>query len=71
LHLKTITATATAAPILAIDLGKYKSVACVYRAADQQEFRTFTTSHAELTRLLEQLRPAVAPRSRSAGRLGP
>jgi len=26
--------TATAAPILAIDLGKYKSVACVYRTAD-------------------------------------
>ena len=40
----TTTAIATAAPILAIDLGKYKSVACVYRSADDLRFLSITTS---------------------------
>jgi hypothetical protein len=34
----TTNSTATAAPILAIDLGKYKSVACVYRTAEELRF---------------------------------
>src|SRR5438874_3746598 len=54
------TKTATAADtILAIDLGKYKSVACVYRSADEQRFTTLPTSRAELTRLIEKYRPDV------------
>ena len=46
--------------ILAIDLGKYKSVACLYDpAAAEADFRTFDTSRAELTRLIVRARPAV------------
>jgi Transposase IS116/IS110/IS902 family len=41
----------TGTPILAIDLGKYKCVACAYdRAA--AEYRTVTTSRAEVERLI-------------------
>jgi hypothetical protein len=51
----TTTATATAAEtILAIDLGKYKSVACLYRSADDNRFVSFATSRAEITRLLDK-----------------
>ena len=54
----TTTAKTTAAEtILAIDLGKYKSAACVYRSTDDQRFTTFSTSRAELTRLIERHRP--------------
>ena len=46
--------------ILAIDLGKYKSVACTYaRDTAAAEFRTVTTSRAELDRLVRTARPAV------------
>jgi transposase len=46
--------------ILALDLGKYKSVACAYDpAAAQARFDTLTTGRRELLRLLEQHRPAV------------
>src|ERR1044071_7507974 len=39
--------------ILAIDLGRYKSVACVYqRSSREHAFRTFDTTPAELTKLL-------------------
>lgn len=56
----TTTAKATAAgPILAIDLGKYKSVACLYRAADDCRFVAFATSGAEVARLLDRHRPAA------------
>jgi transposase len=56
----TTTAKATAArTILALDLGKYKSVACVYRSADDQRFTTVPTSRAELARLIDQHRPEV------------
>jgi transposase len=56
----TTTAKASAADtILAIDLGKYKSVACCYRSADDQRFHSFPTSRAEVMRLLEKHRPAV------------
>lgn len=50
---------AAAGPILAVDLGKYKSVACIYRAADDQRFATIPTSRAELTRLFATHPPAV------------
>jgi transposase len=54
------TKIATAAEtILALDLGKYKSVACIYRSADDQQFTTITTSRAELSRLVAKHRPAV------------
>ena len=52
-------ATTTADTILAVDLGKYKSVACLYRSADHQKFMTITTSRAELTRRIDQHRPDV------------
>jgi transposase len=56
----TTTAKAIAAEtILAIDLGKYKSVACIYRLADDRRFVTVPTSRAELTRLSEKHRPDV------------
>jgi transposase len=55
----TATTAATTAPILAIDLGKYKSVACLYRSADDQRFTSFATSRDELARLIDRHRPAV------------
>jgi transposase len=46
--------------ILAIDLGKYKSVACAYdRATGEPRFDTFTTSRHQLRQLFEQHRPVV------------
>jgi transposase len=49
-----------AGPILAIDLGKYKCVACVYdRATAAAEFRSIDTSLAEVERLVRRTRPAV------------
>jgi transposase len=51
-------ATATGA-ILAIDLGKYKSVACLYGSADEQRFTTIRTSREEIGRLLGKHRPSV------------
>jgi len=56
----TTAKTATAAgPILAIDLGKYKCVACVYRTATEHTFQTIDTSRTEVARLIERTRPAV------------
>jgi hypothetical protein len=44
----TTTTIATAAgPILAIDLGKYKSVACLVRSADERRNITFRSGRAE------------------------
>ena len=55
------TARATAGPILAIDLGKYKCVACVYdRLTTAAEFRSIDTSIADVERLARRARPAVA-----------
>jgi transposase len=49
-----------ASTILALDLGKFKTVACAYdRATAQARFDTVTTCRQELLRLLEQHRPAV------------
>jgi transposase len=51
--------TATAGPILAFDLGKYKSVACLYRSAKDHRFTTLPTSREQLARLITQHKPAV------------
>jgi DNA mismatch repair ATPase MutS len=59
--MNTITTTASNnTTILAIDLGKYKSVACVLDN-DTGEFRftTFETTRAELLKLIGQQRPGV------------
>jgi transposase len=55
----TTTEIATARPILALDLGKYKSVACVYRSATDLHFHSLATGRDELARLLDRHRPAV------------
>jgi len=56
----TITAKAAAAEtIVGLNFGKYKSVACVERPAEQPRFTTFATSRAELTRPIDRHRPAV------------
>ena len=50
----------TGTTILAIDLGKYKCVACAYdRATAAAEFRTVTTTRAEVERLIRTAGPAV------------
>src|SRR6476620_6522512 len=50
----------TGTPILAIDLGKYKCVACTYdRGTAAAEYRTITTSRAEVERLIRATRPSV------------
>jgi hypothetical protein len=52
--------TPTAAgPILAIDLGKYKSVACMHHSAADHTFQSAPTSRAELARLIARTGPAV------------
>jgi transposase len=55
----TTAQTAAARPILALDLGKYKSVACLYHAADDHRFHSFATHREAIARLLDQYRPAV------------
>ena len=52
--------TAMTFPILAIDLGKYKSVACWYDpATGAARFEAFSTSAAAVTRLVGDRRAAV------------
>jgi len=52
--------TTTLDPILAIDLGRYKSVACVYqRSTREHAFRTFDTKPEELTKLLARYPQAL------------
>jgi transposase len=59
-HATTSTPAAAPGLILALDLGKYKSVACLYdRATAQASFETVTTGRPELLRLLERHRPAL------------
>ena len=48
----------TTGPILALDLGKFKSVACIYDPVTAR-FQSITTSRADLQRLLDPVRPAV------------
>lgn len=56
----TATKVATAERILAVDLGKYKSVACLYQASSGEvEFVTFDTTRQELTQRLTKFRPDV------------
>lgn len=51
---------ATAGAIVAIDLGKYKSVACIHdQATGEIRFVSFDTSRAELRRRIEKEQPAV------------
>jgi len=59
--MNTNTNTTTASTtILAIDLGKYKSVACVHdQATGEFAFTTFDTSRAELRKLIGKTQPAV------------
>jgi transposase len=50
----------TGTTILALDLGKYKCVSCAYdKATAAAEFRTLTTSRAEVERLIRTTAPAV------------
>jgi transposase len=52
--------TASTSTILAIDLGKYKSVACLHDPnSGEFRFTTFDTSRTELGELLAKERPAV------------
>src|SRR5580704_18435523 len=54
------TSNASTPVILALDLGKYKSVACAYDTASAEaRFETITTCRAELVRLFERRRPDV------------
>jgi transposase len=56
----TTPALAPAGSILAIDLGKYKSVACRYSGSPETAaFEPFTTDRIRLRKLLERYRPAV------------
>jgi transposase len=57
--MNTIQTTASNTTILALDLGKYKSLACVYGTAEEGRFLSIPTTRQELTRLLAQQRPAV------------
>src|SRR6516225_10683659 len=58
--MNTITKTASTTAIVAIDLGKYKSVACVHdQGSGEYRFTTFDTSRAELGKLLAKEQPAV------------
>jgi hypothetical protein len=58
--MNTTLKSASTTTILAIDLGKYKSVACVHDE-DSSAFRftSFQTTRAELSRLLAREQPAV------------
>ena len=59
--MNTITTTASSnASILAIDLGKYKSVACIHdQETSEFRFTTFDTTRAELRKLIGQDEPTV------------
>jgi transposase len=56
----TTTIPAATRTILALDLGKYKSVACRYQPdSGEVQFRTVPTDRAEFRRLIDRHRPAV------------
>ena len=59
--MNTITTTAsTSTAILAIDLGKYKSVVCVHdEVSGEFRFTSFETTRSEMQRLLIKERPAA------------
>ena len=52
----TAQTTSVSDTILAIDLGKYKGVACLSRSIHDQRFVKFPTCRAQLTRLLGIIR---------------
>jgi len=54
----TTAETAAVRPILALDLGKYKSVACLYHAAADHQCHAFATHREASVRLLARHRPA-------------
>jgi transposase len=58
-ELAMTTATTSTNTILALDLGKYKSVACLCRSADDARFTTVPSNRTELSRLIDQHRPDV------------
>jgi transposase len=56
----TTTTTPTAGTILALDLGKYKTVACRYdRAAAEARYQSLDSTREEFRNLFEQHRPSV------------
>jgi len=57
--MNTISRAASTSRILAIDLGKYKSVACVHDPDGEIRFATLETTRAELQRLLAKEQPGV------------
>jgi transposase len=58
--MNTTLTTASTTTILAIDLGKYKSVACLHdEATGECRFMSFETTRSELQRLLAKEQPAV------------
>jgi hypothetical protein len=59
--MQTTNKTAAAGCILAIDLGIFKSVACLYPTTAEAEIRytTWSTTKEELAELLERLKPSV------------
>jgi transposase len=58
--MNTTPKTASTTTILAIDLGKYKSVVCVHdEASGEFRFTSFETTRHEMQRLLTKERPAV------------
>jgi transposase len=58
--MNTTLKTASTTIILAIDLGKYKSVVCVHdEASGEFRFTSFETTRHEMQRLLTKERPAV------------
>src|SRR5688572_26406747 len=58
--MNTLTNIASTSTILAIDLGKYKSVACVHdQATGEISITTFETSRYELRKLIAKHQPAV------------
>ena len=59
--MNTLTKSASTNVIVAVDLGKYKSVGCVLDpATGEYRFTTFDTTRAELRKLVAKEQPAVA-----------
>ena len=74
--MNTIATTASTSTMLAIDLGKYKSVACVHdQGTGEIRFTTFDTTRVELQRMIAREEhgvvthmPALWPRYRNVRR---
>lgn len=58
--MNTITTTAPNHAILAIDLGKYKSVVCIYdKFSNQAQFESVTTMRLKLVEVIQRYQPGV------------